>query len=130
MKKRILHLATALLIATAAPALAHEDRLSGADWVLAGETGPHAPFLRFDGGRVGGLGGCNRFGASYEMKGVQLSFSPIAATRMACLDGMAKEQAFFTMLGEVKAMKLDGDQLDLLDGKGKVLARFVRRVSE
>lgn len=126
---RTLALCVALLTMLAAPALAHEDRLVGADWVLAGETGARAPFLRFDGGRVGGLGGCNRFGGTYELTGESLSFSPLAATRMACSD-MAKERAFFDMLGKVKGMKLEGDSLELLDGEGKVLASFSRRMAE
>ncbi|MCA3555598.1 META domain-containing protein [Aestuariivirga sp.] len=113
----------------AGPALAHQEKLAGADWVLAGQTGQRAPFLRFEAGRVAGLGGCNRFGASYQLKGDRLSFSAIAATRMAC-DGMEAEQAFFAMLGKVKAMKLDGDRLELLDGQGKVLAAFARRTAE
>ena len=127
---RTLALCFTLLAMLAAPALAHEDRLVGADWVLAGETGARAPFLRFDGGRVGGLGGCNRFGGTYELKGDSLTFSPLAATRMACANDMAKEQAFFDMLGKVKGMKLEGDRLELLDGQGKVLASLSRRVAE
>jgi heat shock protein HslJ len=127
----IVLLAAGLLLAVpVAPAFAHQDKLAGADWVLAGQTGARAPFLRFEGGRVGGLGGCNRFGASYEIKGDSLSFSPIAATRMACESGMDTEQAFFDMLGKVKGLKLAGDRLELLDGQGKVLATFARRVAE
>ena len=129
---RRLIIASCLVLCLAVrPALAHEDRLTGADWVLAGETGARAPFLRFDGGRVGGLGGCNRFGGKYETSGEQLSFSPLMATRMACPEQeMKTEQEFFAMLGKVKAMKLEGDRLDLLDGEGKVLAQFTRRVAE
>ena len=50
-------------------ALAHEEKLAGVDWVLEGQAGERAPYLRFDGGRVGGLGGCNRFGGRYELAG-------------------------------------------------------------
>ena len=115
----------------AAPAEAHEDKLAGADWVLSGASGSQAPYLRFEGGRVGGLGGCNRFGGRYELKGEALSFSPLMSTRMACRpDIMKAEQGFFDMLGEVKEMKLAGDTLELMDGEGKVLATFSRRVAE
>lgn len=113
------------------PAAAHPERLAGADWVLAGQQGERAAYLRFDAGRVGGLGGCNRFGGRYELTGDALRFSPLMATRMACRpDLMRAEQAFFEMLAKVKAMKLDGDDLALLDGEGQVLARFTRRVAE
>ena len=120
-----------MLTLTAPPALAHEEKLAGVDWVLDGQSGERAPYLRFDGGRVGGLGGCNRFGGRYEMDGDKLSFSPLMATRMACRpDLMKAEQAFLDMLGKVKAMKLDGDRLELMDGAGKVLAVFDKRAAE
>jgi|GEM_PF-4934236 len=34
------------------------------------------------------------------------------------------------MLGKVKAMKRDGNRLDLLDGEGKALGSLVRRVTD
>ena len=128
------HLLAATCIACmllAAPAAAHEDRLAGADWVLAGATGKQAPVLRFDGGRVGGTGGCNRFGGRYVLKGDSLTFSPLMATRMACRpDIMKAEQAFFEMLAKVKGMVLAGDTLELTDGEGQMLARFSKQVAE
>ncbi len=115
----------------AVPAAAHQDKLAGVDWVLAGETGARAPFLRFQAGRVAGLGGCNRFGGTYDLSGDRLSFSPLTATRMACMgEVMKSEQAFFDLLGKVKGLKLGGDRLELIDGAGKVLAVFDRRVAE
>ena len=129
--RRVMFLCLLVLTLTAPPALAHQEKLAGVDWVLAGQTGERTPYLRFDGGRVGGLGGCNRFGGRYAMDGDRLSFSPLMATRMACRpDIMKAEQAFLDMLGQVKAMKLDGERLELLDGAGKVLAVFDRRVAE
>ncbi len=120
-----------VLASAAAPALAHQEKLGGAEWVLAGQTGDRAAYLRFDGGRVGGLGGCNRFGGRYELVGDRLSFAPIMATRMACRpDIMRAEQAFFDMLARVKAMRLDGGRLELMDGAGTVLAKFDRRAVE
>jgi heat shock protein HslJ len=120
-----------LLTLAAPPAVAHQEKLAGADWVLAGQAGDRAPYLRFDGGRVGGLGGCNRFGGRYELDGDRLSFSPLMSTRMACRpDIMKAEQGFFDMLAKVKAMTLAGDRLELMDGDGKVLATFEKRVAE
>lgn len=115
----------------AMPVLAHAEKLSGGEWVLAGQSGQGAPFLRFEAGRVGGSGGCNGFGASYKQSGSSLSFSPIAATRMACAgNAMETEHAFFAMLEQVKGMKLDGDTLQLLDGKGQVIATLTRRMGQ
>ena len=129
MRRTLLSALAALMIA-ASPASAHEDRLAGGEWVLDG-SGARPPVLRFEAGRVSGTGGCNRFGGSYESDGATLSFSPLAATRMACPgEAMKTEQAFFDMLGKVKAMKLEGDRLDLLDGEGKVIGRFARQVAE
>jgi heat shock protein HslJ len=114
-----------------APVLANEKQLSGATWVLAGAAGSREPFLRFEGGRVAGLGGCNRFGGTYVHKGDRLSFSPLAATRMACPGEVMKaEQAFFDMLAKVKGMKLSGEALELLDGDGRALARFDKRLEQ
>ena len=129
--RRIVSISCLLLGLMAWPVLAHPDTLSGADWVLAGETGERAPYLRFDGGRVGGLGGCNRFGGRYETDGDRLSFSPVMSTRMACRpDLMKAEQVFLDMLSKVKGMTIDGDRLELLDGGGKVLATFDRRLAQ
>lgn len=129
--RRILAVSCLVLGLMAVPALAHQDKLAGVDWVLAGDTGKQAPFLRFDGGRVGGTGGCNRFGAKYVQEGNKLSFAPLMSTRMACRpDIMKAEQAFFDMLARVKAMKLTEETLELMDGDGKVLATFAKRVAE
>lgn len=112
-------------------ALAHVEGLAGADWVLAGQKGARAAYLRFEAGRVGGLGGCNRFGAKYVLDGDLLSFSPLMSTRMACRpDLMRAEQAFFEMLGKVRSMTLAGETLTLLDGDGAVLATFTRRITQ
>ena len=69
--------------------------------------------------------------ARYQLDGDRLSFAPLMSTRMACRpDIMKAEQAFFDMLGKVKAMKLGTDRLELLDAGGRVLATFDRRVAE
>ena len=127
--RRLIAASFLILGLLAVPAAADQDELTGADWVLAGEAGSRAPFLRFEGGRVAGLGGCNRFGGSYESSGEALSFSPLAATRMACEPALMKaEQDFFAMLDQVRGMKLEGDALELRDAAGKTLARFTRRM--
>ena len=129
--RRRLCLSLLMLGLLAVPAAAHQDALAGVDWVLAGETGQRAPFLRFQAGRVAGLGGCNRFGGTYAHKGERLSFSPLAATRMACPGEVMKaEQVVFDMLAKVKGMTLTGETLELLDGDGKALARFDKRLAQ
>ena len=126
--RRILLTAIAAMLLGAGLAHAHEDRLAGGEWVLDG-SGSKPPVLRFEAGRVSGSGGCNRFGGSYESSGDALTFSPLAATRMACApDVMQAEQNFFAMLDRVRAMKLEGDALELRDASGATLARFTRRI--
>ena len=129
--RRAIAVSLLVLLTFAAPAFAHQEKLAGGEWVLAGETGRHAPSLRFDAGRVAGTGGCNRFGGSYKLEGDALSFSPLAATRMACPEAIMKaEQDFFSLLGAVRGIGFEGDRLELKDATGKVLARFVRRVTD
>ena len=118
----------AALVIGATPGSAHEDKLAGGEWVLDG-GGSKPAVLRFEAGRVSGTGGCNRFGGSYESIGDKLSFSPLAATRMACEpEVMQAEQDFFAMLDRVRAMTLEGDALELRDESGATLARFTRRI--
>lgn len=78
--------------------------------------------------RVGGFGGCNRLMGSYVLEGDKLSFGKMASTMMACPPpSMQMERAFHGMLEQVKAWKIDGERLELLDDKGKSLARFESR---
>lgn len=129
--RRLAALTFMILGLIARPALAHQDSLAGADWVLARASAKPAPSLRFDGGRVAGTGGCNRFGGRYVRDGDKLSFAPLMSTRMACRpDIMKAEQAFFDMLARVREMRLSGETLDLMDGEGRVLASFAKRMAE
>jgi heat shock protein HslJ len=74
--------------------------------------------------RVSGSGGCNRLTGHYELSGNHLRFSQMAGTMMACIQGMETEGAFLQGLGSVGAWKIAGQQLELLDSAGKLVARF------
>ena len=74
--------------------------------------------------RVSGSGGCNRLMGSYELNGDQLKFGQMAGSMMACAEGMDTETAFLQALGHVNAWKIIGSQLELLDNKGRLVARF------
>jgi copper homeostasis protein (lipoprotein) len=74
--------------------------------------------------RLAGSGGCNRLTGSYTLDGQRLSFGPTAATRMACAQGMAQEQAFLDVLAASARWRIDGQRLELLDAQGASLARF------
>ena len=74
--------------------------------------------------RVSGSGGCNRVMGAFELDGDKLGLSRIVATRMACPDGMEQEQLFLKSLGDVEHYRINGNQLELLDRSGEVIARF------
>lgn len=74
--------------------------------------------------RISGSSGCNRVMGGFELAGDKLRLSRIVATRMACPDGMEQEQLFLKSLGDVEHYRINGNQLELLDRSGEVIARF------
>lgn len=109
------------------------EDLIGVSWRLVdldGEPASHGAGdrtvdLMFDeSGRVSGFGGCNRYMGGYEHHDDRLSFSQLASTMMACPEGMDLEQRFLRALAQVSAYRLEGGNLALLDGAGKVILRF------
>ena len=77
--------------------------------------------------QVAGSGGCNRMFGTYELNGDALRFSGVGATKMACKDGMDTEAAFLPVLLRVNRWRISGQQLELSDSAGVVLARFAAR---
>lgn len=76
-------------------------------------------------GRLVGSGGCNRLMGSWKQDGQQLQFGQVAGTRMACKGAASStESAMLKMLGQVASWRIHGDQLELLDAKGKLLAQL------
>lgn len=74
---------------------------------------------------VSGSAGCNRYSGSYTWTGDQLSFSPLASTKMACADDvMAQESAFLSGMQDVASFAVDGAQLKLMDASGALLLGF------
>ena len=76
---------------------------------------------------VGGSAGCNRLMGSYDASGDQLTFSQMATTMMACVEGMDTEKAFLSALAQVKSWKVAGQQLELLDSSGHAVATLEAR---
>ena len=76
-------------------------------------------------GKLVGSGGCNRLMGSWKQDGAKLHIGQVAGTRMACRGAAATtEAALLKMLGQVASWRLHGEQLELLDAKGKLLAQF------
>jgi len=104
--------------------------LAGTAWILstlhgrslvAGST----VTLRFEGDRVQGSDGCNRYSAPYAASGSTLEVGPaIASTRMACAQPlMDQAEAFMRVLAQARAYRIQAGQLELLTADGKLLAR-------
>jgi putative lipoprotein len=84
---------------------------------------PHI-ILAPDSKQVSGSGGCNRMFGVYELNGEKLRFSGVGSTKMACAAGMDTESQFLGSLLRVRGWKITGQQLELSDSTGAVLARF------
>ena len=100
------------------------------DWNLAalGErtnplgNGGRPVTLRLDSasGRAAGNGGCNRYSASYSLRGDSLSFGPGMSTKMACPDGMDLEDAWLKTLPNVVTFAATETTLTLNAAEGPV----------
>jgi heat shock protein HslJ len=75
-------------------------------------------------GRVGGTGGCNRYGGTYTAGDEGgLTLSALFSTRRACMgDGlMQQEQAYLAALETATAYAISGAQLTITYGDGDAL---------
>ncbi len=80
-------------------------------------------------GRVSGSGGCNRISGKADISGERISFSPLAATRMACAPAiMDQETKFLAALNDVRTWRIDGrrGKLFLLDAQGNEVLLLAR----
>ena len=104
--------------------------LDNTAWVLASLSGGASlatlPTARFEGGRVQGSDGCNRYSAPYSTKGSSIEVGARGATtQMACPpDVMKQAEAFMAALSGARTYRVSGGQLQLLAADGAVLAAF------
>jgi heat shock protein HslJ len=117
--------------AAAAPAPASPPGLDGTAWMLASLAGRPVPAgagatLRFEGDRVSGSDGCNRFAGPWSGRGATLSIGPnLAATRRACPEPQGTLAADFgRALVAAGGWRIDGTRLVLLGEGGTALATF------
>jgi heat shock protein HslJ len=82
------------------------------------------------GNQVQGFSGCNQFGGGYAVEGRTVRFDKVRMTTMACADQNNPEQHFSHAINNAAAYKIAGNQLELLDASGAVLARFEARASQ
>jgi len=105
------------------------DPLNGTTWELY-SIGRYSPIaeskttIRFENGRVSGLGGCNQYGGDYKVSGQMLSFSALYITEMACMSPegiMDQEQRFLKSLGDTQSFAIVDGQLQIKQADGEVL---------
>ena len=73
---------------------------------------------------VTGSTGCNRLMGIYMMSADTLVFAHLVTTKMACLTEPAYEQVFLNALDATMRFQVNGDELRLFNGEGKVLAKL------
>jgi heat shock protein HslJ len=78
---------------------------------------------------LGGSGGCNLYGGSYETNGLAINISQVASTLRYCVDTAVddRESAYLGLLGEVRMYRIEGDSLRFTDGAGTEVLVFTRR---
>ena len=77
--------------------------------------------------RLTGSSGCNQMFGGYALAGDAITFNGVGATKMACERGMNIESSFFSALGKVARWRIAGQQLELRDAAGAVVATFEAR---
>ena len=114
---------------TTMPSAGDPPGLSGTAWVLSSLPGqalrPDAAVTaRFEGGRVQGSDGCNRYTAPYTASGAALQVgSGGTSTQMACPPQvMQQAAAFMSALARARRYRVADGQLRLFAADGAVLA--------
>ncbi len=76
--------------------------------------------------RAGGKGGCNNYFSQVAIDGGKITFSGIAATKMACAPEslMQQEVAFFEALAAARLWRMDGTDLVMLSAENREVLRF------
>ncbi|KTE02651.1 TetR family transcriptional regulator [Sphingopyxis sp. H038] len=110
------------------------DTLAGSNWSFVSIGGvpvaaDRPTSLQFDGNRMSGSAGCNRFSGTYSVDGGTLKAGPLMATEMACPGaGMTQEAAFFKLMASPVSLTFADDGTLILtgiEGRTAVLRRVI-----
>ena len=98
------------------------DTLAGSSWTFVSIDGvavakDRPTSLQFDGSRLSGSAGCNRFSGGYSAADGTLTAGPLMATEMACPGpGMSQEAAFFQLMAAPVSLTFADDGTLILTG--------------
>jgi heat shock protein HslJ len=93
------------------------ESLVSADAVSSLPVGVRVPTLQFDAGRVLVFAGCNGGSGAYEATAQDITFGPIAITRMACNEAsMEVEAHVLQVLAGTATYSIESDVLTLTNG--------------
>jgi heat shock protein HslJ len=107
--------------------------LTGTQWIAVEidgvPTGNNRSTLMFDSEtHAAGSTGCNRYFAGVTLAAQSLRFGNVGSTRMACeAPFMDQENRFVTALDAVRAHRIEGTTLLLVDDAGRTRLRFTRQ---
>ncbi|NEU10108.1 META domain-containing protein [Flavihumibacter sp. R14] len=97
----------------------------GSTTMTAG-AGKKIPFLELNlnEGKASGYGGCNRFTGGFSITGLQISFKPLASTKMACLEDNIEDRFLSLLTSKPLSYKVSDEMLYL--GEGEEMLVFKR----
>jgi len=108
--------------------------LVGAAWQLEDLAGrgvidnSHVTLQFMADGKVAGSGGCNRYSGSVAFKGLQIKFTPMASTMMACAPAlMDQETRYFDALTKADTVSYDKTGALLIGVKGEAKPLLFRQ---
>ena len=109
--------------------------LEGQSWILTQmlSAGGQTQILdvgvsaSFDGTTISGNAGCNSYHASYEASGNEISFGPVAGTKMACPEAETSTEARYLQLLEgVATFETSGRSMSMSDAHGTPVLQFMQ----
>jgi heat shock protein HslJ len=109
--------------------------LEGQSWILTQmlSAGGQTQILdvgvsaEFDGATISGNAGCNSYHASYEASGNEISFGPVAGTKMACPEAETSTEARYQQLLEgVATFETSGRSMSMSDADGTPVLQFMQ----
>lgn len=96
-----------------------KEKLNGREFFIVTEGYNKKTSIGFDGDRIYGCSGINRYFGNYKLSGEKFVFSEFGLTRMAGTQKeMTQELKFIDTLRNNKSVKLSGDTLTLISDEG------------